>query len=190
MTEKETSPAKPAKLKRLTHIKDARGRKVTQADPVALYLLHQHDVIEEDVLRAIVSEEGVRVTRKQKQTLLFSVFAVLIIGGFLVRSLIVESFGAAPYARTSSIIYLCFLPWFIWHLLRRARFRKVAAAMLKYHRCPHCGYDLRMLPVDPQDGATVCPECGCAWKLDDRSEPVSDVPHAEYPSSTGDELDE
>jgi transcription initiation factor TFIIIB Brf1 subunit/transcription initiation factor TFIIB len=37
--------------------------------------------------------------------------------------------------------------------------------MLKHRRCPHCGYDIRGLPVDPQDGATVCPECGCAWEL-------------------------
>ncbi len=28
------------------------------------------------------------------------------------------------------------------------------------------GYDLRMLPSDPADRATVCPECGHAWKLD------------------------
>ena len=26
---------------------------------------------------------------------------------------------------------------------------------------------LRLLPTDPADGATVCPECGCAWKLED-----------------------
>ncbi len=33
--------------------------------------------------------------------------------------------------------------------------------------CTSCGYDLRMLPVGPVDGVTVCPECGCAQKLDD-----------------------
>ena len=37
--------------------------------------------------------------------------------------------------------------------------------MLQHRRCPHCGYDLRLLPDDCSDGATVCPECGCAWKL-------------------------
>jgi transcription initiation factor TFIIIB Brf1 subunit/transcription initiation factor TFIIB len=37
--------------------------------------------------------------------------------------------------------------------------------MLKHLRCPHCGYDLRGLAADPEDGATVCPECGCAWRL-------------------------
>ncbi len=33
--------------------------------------------------------------------------------------------------------------------------------------CASCGYDLRMLPADPVDGVTVCPECGCRWKLDE-----------------------
>ena len=30
--------------------------------------------------------------------------------------------------------------------------------------------DLRMLPVDPKDGVTVCPECGCAWRLEGDAE--------------------
>lgn len=42
---------------------------------------------------------------------------------------------------------------------------RVSAVMLEHLRCPHCGYDLRLLPADPADGATVCPECGCAWRL-------------------------
>ncbi len=33
--------------------------------------------------------------------------------------------------------------------------------------CASCGYDLRLLPTDPVDGLTVCPECGSGWKLDD-----------------------
>ncbi|MFQ5414108.1 MAG: hypothetical protein ACE5E6_06580 [Phycisphaerae bacterium] len=32
--------------------------------------------------------------------------------------------------------------------------------------CGSCGYDLRLLPTDRVDGVTVCPECGCGWKLD------------------------
>ena len=42
---------------------------------------------------------------------------------------------------------------------------RVVSVMLKHLRCPHCGYDIRGLHVDPQDGCTVCPECGCAWEL-------------------------
>ena len=40
-----------------------------------------------------------------------------------------------------------------------------APVMLAQRRCPHCGYDLRLLPVDPEDAATIRPECGSAWKL-------------------------
>lgn len=43
--------------------------------------------------------------------------------------------------------------------------------------CASCGYDLRMLPADPVDGVTVCPECGQGWKLDNTqsAEPPGDV---------------
>ena len=40
----------------------------------------------------------------------------------------------------------------------------------RFLRCPHCGYDIRGLPTDPEDGATICPECGCAWQLDGKAE--------------------
>lgn len=31
-------------------------------------------------------------------------------------------------------------------------------------RCGSCGYDLAKLPI-AEDGCTICPECGAAWKL-------------------------
>lgn len=43
---------------------------------------------------------------------------------------------------------------------------RVAAAMLEHRHCPHCAYDIRGLPVDTEDGAVVCPECGSAWRID------------------------
>ena len=55
--------------------------------------------------------------------------------------------------------------------MKRRRLGHIARAMLQYRRCPHCGYNLRLLPVDPADGATVCPECGCAWLLEDADDP-------------------
>ena len=39
--------------------------------------------------------------------------------------------------------------------------------MLSHLRCPHCGYDIRGLAPAPEDCATVCPACGCAWILGD-----------------------
>ena len=52
-----------------------------------------------------------------------------------------------------------------WIALRSTRHQKTGGVMLAHQRCPHCGYDLRLLPTDATDGATVCPECGCAWRL-------------------------
>ena len=54
-----------------------------------------------------------------------------------------------------------------WQSARRARAKHVCAIMLRNLRCPRCGYDIRGLPADTEDGATICPECGCAWMLDD-----------------------
>lgn len=161
MAQSEASPTRKA-----GRIKDARGRKVTQLDPVAIYLLRQHDIIDADMLRAIAHEKGVRITRGERVSLILGVAGVLLVVGLIIQSLIVGDFGNAPLARTSSLLWFCFVAWMFWVRSKRARFGNVAAAMLKYSRCPHCGYDLRMLPVDPEEGATVCPECGCAWKLE------------------------
>jgi hypothetical protein len=70
-----------------------------------------------------------------------------------------------PLAKSTSLIFLCAIPFAAWYRTKRSRFAHVAAAMLKHLRCPHCGYHLRGLPADPDDGATICPECGCAWQL-------------------------
>ena len=147
-------------------IKDARGCKVTQLDPVAIYLLRQHNIIDADALRAIAHEKGVRITRGERIPLILGIFGALLVISFFAHALITGDIRDAPYAKSASPLYLCSLPWIIWYGIKRKRFGNVAAAMLKHRRCPHCGYDLRMLPVDPEDGATVCPECGCAWRLE------------------------
>ena len=147
-------------------IEDARGHRVTQLDPVALYLLRRHDVIEVETLRAIANEKGVRITAGERAVLLVGVCGmVLVIAIFFIEALR-GGLHDAPYAKFSGLLYLCSFPWIIWYGIKRKRFANVAAAMLKHVRCPHCGYDVRGLPADPHDGATVCPECGCAWKLE------------------------
>ena len=67
--------------------------------------------------------------------------------------------------RTGPTLYLLVWPFIVWGGMKRGRWGKIPAAMLKYFRCPHCGYDLRGLRVDSEDGTTACPECGCAWRL-------------------------
>ena len=146
-------------------ITDARGRKVTQLDPIALHLLRRHDVIDADVLRAIVGERGVRITTQERVSLIVGITALLAVATFFTSELLVGSLADGSYAKFSSLTFFSILPLVFWFRIKRARFGHVAKAMLKHLRCPHCGYHLAHLPVDPEDGATVCPECGCAWKL-------------------------
>ncbi|HUU82924.1 MAG TPA: hypothetical protein VM243_05405 [Phycisphaerae bacterium] len=138
---------------------------MTQLDPVAIYVLHQPSVIEADVLRAIAQEEGVRIKTRERAALIGGMAGALLVIGLFVHSVITGDIGRDPLARFAGLAYLCCIPFIIWYGIKRSRFGKVAAAMLKYSRCPHCGYDLRLLPTDAADGATVCPECGCAWRL-------------------------
>jgi hypothetical protein len=146
-------------------IRDARGRRVTQLDPVAMHLLRRHDVIEADVLRAIASEPGVRITARERASLIVGIAVMLLIGGLFITELVLGGLADAPYAKHASLAFFALMPWVFWFSIKHARFGKVAAAMLKYGRCPHCGYDLENLPVNGRDGAVVCPECGCAWKV-------------------------
>lgn len=39
-----------------------------------------------------------------------------------------------------------------------------AGCLVAINRCASCGYNLQKLPT-ADDGCTICPECGAAWKL-------------------------
>jgi hypothetical protein len=164
-----TGKSEPPSLSRRGHITDVRDRTVTQLDPVTMHVLHQHDVIEADVLRAIAHEPGVEITGWERASLIGGVVMMCLIIGLFLESVIMKDFGAAPFARSAALVYFSFVPWVFWFGLKRARFGKVAAAMLKHGRCPHCGYSLQGLSAEDKDDATVCPECGCAWNLDPAS---------------------
>jgi hypothetical protein len=150
---------------RRRRIEDARGRKVTQLDPLAMYLLRQHGVIEADALNAIANEKGVKIKTVERSALIVGICGAVLVTCLFTYALITGDIRNAATAKSAGLVYLCSLPWIIWGGIKRRRFSQVTAAMLKYRRCPHCGYDLRMLPTDPADGATVCPECGCAWRI-------------------------
>ena len=157
------------RLQKAMHIRDARGQRVTQLDPVTMHLLRRHDVIEAEALRAIAGEKGVRITARERASLVVGIVGLLVIGGLFITELILGGITEAPYAKHVSVAFFTLLPWVFWFNIKRSRFGKVKAAMLKHGRCPHCGYDLRGLPPDEHDGATVCPECGCAWKMSDKA---------------------
>ena len=156
---------RPSKLRQQTHIKDARGRKVTQLDPVALQLLRRHDIIEADVLRATTSEKGVRMSAVERGALVLSIIVPFAVIGAAAGFAIAGHTWGGIVKRFATMMYCLIWPFIVWGGMKRSRFGRTAAAMLKHLRCPHCGYDIRGLRTDPADGATVCPECGCAWRL-------------------------
>jgi hypothetical protein len=140
---------------------------MTQVDPIALYLLQQHNVIDADTLRAIANEKGVRVVVGERAALIGGLCGALLVTSLFTFELITGGIRDASMAKSAGLLYLCSLPWIIWYGIKRKRFGNVAAAMLRHRRCPHCAYDLRLLPAESANGATVCPECGCAWMLKD-----------------------
>ncbi|MCP4250014.1 MAG: hypothetical protein GY778_23480 [bacterium] len=72
---------------------------------------------------------------------------------------------AWPLPKWLFLAQLWVVPFALWVAGRRVRAQRIRPVMLAHRRCPHCGYALRGLPTAPEDGATVCPECGCAWLL-------------------------
>jgi hypothetical protein len=166
MAEKGTSQPRQAK-----RVKDARGRSVTMLDPYVLHLTRQHSVIPAEPLAKIAHEVRSGIEHFPRWVVrvcaiawgLAVVVYVIYCVDLLRRGRLSDLFGAPGIMMSS----LCFLPALLWYGAKRLRFARICKAMLQHLRCPYCGYDIRSLPTDPEDGATVCPECGCAWKLND-----------------------
>lgn len=53
---------------------------------------------------------------------------------------------------------------FIWTFVRMIKNPGVATHRLERRLCGSCCYSIDSLPSE-QDGCTVCPECGAAWRL-------------------------
>ena len=161
-------------------IRDARGRSVRTLDPLRLHLLGRGDVIDAEALERIAEEiePGARGRRRLTRIVLlvFLPAVVLLTFGGIALDIWIE--GEAAWDDLVSTLtnpamigpaVAClfsgvYLPLFA---SQQARSRRTIAAMLKHRVCPHCGYGLAGLSVDPSDGATVCPECACAWRLED-----------------------
>ena len=157
-----------------SRIRDARGRSVTQLDPVMLHVLHRNDVIEADALHKIVEELEPGTAKRYRQMIVIVPCCIALLA-FGVAALYYFSDAALRKDLVSTlmnpvIMVPCVLGGVVvpWVAARQARLKRVRFAMLKHLRCPHCGYNLRGLPTAPEDHATVCPECGCAWLIDDR----------------------
>jgi hypothetical protein len=147
-------------------IVDARGRRVTQLDPVTMNLLRRHDRIDAEALRAIAEDVGPGLSRARRVWFwIFEALPILVLPVLFVRVFFIKGGRDLPAIVLWTTIFVCLVIgiWGFTTSARRKRFHRVRDAMLRHGRCPHCGYDLAHLPPDPGDGALVCPECGCAW---------------------------
>jgi hypothetical protein len=135
-----------------------------------LHLAHRHDDIPEDILQQIAGAVGLGLDRATRLLFWSACICSLSLLIVIVLSLVRCATGAltAGHAARKLIPFIAIVGGLVgsWVSVRSARHRKIGQAMLEHHRCPHCGYDLRGLAVDASDGATVCPECGCAWRLE------------------------
>ena len=157
--------------RRAGRITDARGRRVTQLDPVTLRLLRSRGSIPPEQLREIAGAIGLGWRRYVwwGRIVLVGVWVFLL--AQIIRLLAFRLSKPGPVTVTdigvaaAVVASVVFPAWSLWLGLRRNRTERTCWFMLSCRRCPHCGYDIRGLPTDYEDGATVCPECGCAWRL-------------------------
>lgn len=164
------SPTRPHRGR----IKDARGRLVTQIDPITMHALHRPCGMDRSSIETVLNdlERGLARQLTWRSYVLRVLFG-LSVGAiaFSVFWLIGDSNFRAAIVKVYTSEFVIWLPLVICAfvvplMIARRRHRgRVLQALLKHHLCPHCGYILRELPVEPEDGATVCPECGCAWML-------------------------
>ena len=163
----------PKKPKPPTHIRDARSKRVTQLDPVEMRLLRKHDVIDQKTLRTMSDEIGSGLEARTRRFMPLLIVGVCGIAVILIVQIIDYAINRDVSAiispRNIALANIWFFILVIWTRARQARFGRIRKVMLAHHRCPHCGYELRGLPADDSDGATLCPECGCAWKINTRT---------------------
>jgi hypothetical protein len=159
-------------------MRDARGRTVSTIDPLRLHLLGRGDVIDAETLERIAEEiePGARSRRRLARVVLFLVLpaVVALTFGGIALDISIEGRAAwddfvstvtSPAMIGPAVACLFSAVYFPLIAAREARSRRVHEAMLRHRVCPHCGYGLSGVPADPADGATVCPECACAWDL-------------------------
>lgn len=165
-----------ATTQRAGRIKDARGRPVSRLDPVKLHLLNQRSIIPAETLRSMV-DEIMPGARRQRLVQVLSVVLgfLVVVGGTIIYFTYFSTWkGFDPVNVTIYVIQAAVIlsgPLLVFRMARAKYRSRLASVMLEHRHCPHCGYDIRGLPTDPEDGATVCPECGCAWQFPSQAQP-------------------
>ena len=154
-------------------VRDARGRSVKQFDPITPHPGRNRAEIPPRTLRAITREAGVGLTTTGR--ILVGIGVLFLTAALLVHAVpVVQRFftGVAPsfadiVEDVPLFAYVWIMPFIIWMAACQMRSARFGRVMLRHRRCPHCGHDLRGVPVEKEDHATVCPDCGCAWRLDE-----------------------
>ncbi len=156
-------------LARAGRTRDARGRVVKLLDPVPLYLLKRHDVIDAEALQGIITDVEPGMSSRRKTLLLVAMLGSGALA-FIAAAVAIE--GAAAWSDLlGTLLKPAIMPAVIVGVIApvlaawQERLRRVRRIMLRHRRCPHCGYGLIGVPA-AEDGATVCPECACPWRLD------------------------
>ena len=163
-----------SKSQHVGRIKDARGRQVSQLDPVKLHLLNQRSIIPAEALRSMV-DDIMPGARRQRfvQVLSVALGFLVVVGGTIIYFRFFSTWkGFDPVNVTIYVIQVVVIfsgPVLAFRMARAKYASRIASVMLEQRHCPHCAYDIRALPVDPTDGTTICPECGCAWQLAEES---------------------
>lgn len=173
---------KRRKPSRLGRTRDDRGRFVKMIDPIPPYMRRRYDVIDAEALERIAQalEPGVRMRRRLSFLPFLNPVATLalIIAGFAIADSLAAADIIGSLANPGVLVAIVgglLVPGII---TRQERLTRVRSVMLRHRRCPHCGYGLDGLPVCADDGATVCPECACAWTLEEDPAGIADSrPH-------------
>jgi len=134
-----------------------------------MHLAHRPGIIPADVLREVALEIGFGAARGVR--IAFAAWIVCSLSLVIALAILLTRLSngvITPRRFAVSLVPYCgvftvFIAF--WTGARNNRHKRIRQVMLVHRRCPHCRYDIRGLPIDPTDGATVCPECGCAWKL-------------------------
>jgi hypothetical protein len=149
--------------------RDARGRSAALLDPYILRLTRRFEVIPEDALEGIAEDLGSGMHKSLRVMFVIAIACVVIglfaLGNYSYQWLTGGVTSSTLKRKLFGMVIVWYGPIMIWYGAKRVRMQRVVSVMLEHRRCPHCGYDLRLLPTDPADRTTVCPECGHAWHL-------------------------
>lgn len=169
-------------------IRDARGRAVSMIDPMRMQMLHQDDVIDRATLDEMMEELEPGLSRNLRMTI---ITIVLGIGALAVLVFLVwfmnpgRRAGLAKTLTHNPGMWIAIVAGVVVPMLavRKKHQHRLPALMLKHRRCPHCGYNLSGLNPDDADGATICPECACAWRLAEAGAPAMEAAPVAGPST-------